>query len=109
MLTIPLAGGGTLEVSNPDLEREVLLTHTSEKARHDAFEQAMSVVYRIDGEPDDTRPYGGLLTRRLDISPRTAYQLLTDGKLAFTCAGKKNYRISERAVREFLGDLRLTG
>jgi hypothetical protein len=70
----------------------------------EAEQSALSVVYRLSGEPDPSRPYGGLLTARLDISLSTAYALITEGKLRYTCAGKKNYRVSELAVREFLGD-----
>ncbi|HEX8349461.1 MAG TPA: helix-turn-helix domain-containing protein [Hymenobacter sp.] len=97
---------GRLEIENEELEMRLLERQLAEQVAADAEQRALSMVYRIDGEPDTTRPYGGLLTQRLDISARTAYQLITDGKLAFTCAGKKNYRISERAVREFLGDMR---
>jgi hypothetical protein len=101
MLRIPLAGGGALEISNPELEGQVLVAHAEKLAEAEAVQKALAVVYRIDGEPDDTLPYGGLLTRRLQISERTARQLLTDGKLGYVCAGKKAYRVSERHVRAF--------
>jgi len=106
MLTIPLAGGGTLEVSSPDLESSLLHTHATELARTEAFEKVMSVVYRVGGEPDPTRPWNGLLTERLDISEKTARTLVTEGRIGYTLAGeKKGYRISERQVRIFLGEL----
>jgi excisionase family DNA binding protein len=44
------------------------------------------------------------LAKRLSMSPRRAYDLIRDGKIRYACAGIKNYRVSELAVREFLGD-----
>lgn len=44
------------------------------------------------------------LALRLDISESGAYALIRDGDIRFVCAGKKNYRVSEQAVREYLGD-----
>jgi excisionase family DNA binding protein len=44
------------------------------------------------------------LAERLGLSQRRTYDLLTAGKIRYTCAGRKNYRVSELAVREFLGD-----
>ena len=44
------------------------------------------------------------LATRLDISERTAYDLIRNGDIRYVCAGKKNYRVSEAAVAEFLGD-----
>lgn len=82
-----------------------LLEHEQEARLAAAAEQAaLSTVYVVSGEPDHSRPHQGLLTVRLNISERTAYQLLRDGKLRYTCAGQKNMRVSELAVREFLGD-----
>ncbi|MCI1187868.1 helix-turn-helix domain-containing protein [Hymenobacter sp. DH14] len=39
------------------------------------------------------------LAARLGISTRTAYDLIRNGKIGYCLCGKKNYRISERAVR----------
>jgi excisionase family DNA binding protein len=44
------------------------------------------------------------LATRLAVSPRSAYDLIREGKIRYACAGSKNYRVSELAVREFLGD-----
>jgi hypothetical protein len=90
-----------------DAATVVALLQNEQRARlaAEAEQAALSTIYRLSGEPDETRPYGGLLTRRLDISLSTAYALITEGKLRYTCAGKKNYRVSERACREFVGDL----
>lgn len=77
--------------------------HTSRMAA-EAEQAALSAVYCLSGKPDPLLPHGGLLTQRLRISERTAYDLVREGKIRYTCAGKKNYRVSELAVREFLGD-----
>ncbi|MDO7850407.1 helix-turn-helix domain-containing protein [Hymenobacter convexus] len=82
-----------------------LLEHEqSARLAAEAEQMALSAVYCLSGAPDPELPYGGLLTRRLRISERTAYDLVREGKIRYTCAGKKNYRVSEMAVREFLGD-----
>lgn len=96
---------GVLEIEDVATARALLENEQRQRLAAEAEQAALSVVYRLGGEPDESRPYGGLLTRRLDISQRSAEQLLRDGKLRFTCAGKKNYRVSERAVREYLGDM----
>jgi excisionase family DNA binding protein len=44
------------------------------------------------------------LAQRLEISERSAYELIRGGHVRYVCAGAKNYRVSELAVREFLGD-----
>lgn len=95
---------GTIQFE--DLATTVRLLEHEQAARLSAeAEQArLEAVYCTSGEPDPNRPHGGLLTVRLNISERTAYELIRSGKLRYTCAGKKNYRVSERAVREFLGD-----
>lgn len=106
MLRIPLAGGGALEISNPELEERVLVAHAEALGQREAQERALAVVYRISGQPDESLPYGGLLTRRLQLSERSARQLLVDGKLGYVCIGEeKGYRVTERHVRVFLGEL----
>ena len=96
---------GLLEIQ--DAATAVRLLENEQRARlaAEAEQAALSTIYRLSGEADESRPYGGLLTQRLDISERTAYELLRTGQLRYTCAGKKNYRVSERAVREYLGDM----
>lgn len=72
----------------------------------EAEQAALRVLYRLGGKPDESRPCGGLLTRRLDISESSARALITEGRLRYTCTGgSKGYRVSERAVREYLGDM----
>ncbi|MCI1187867.1 helix-turn-helix domain-containing protein [Hymenobacter sp. DH14] len=46
------------------------------------------------------------LANRLNISERGAYDLVRNGEIRYVCAGKKNYRISELAVREYMGDIK---
>ncbi|MFD1873879.1 hypothetical protein [Hymenobacter bucti] len=95
---------GVLELQDAPLVQVLLANEQRARLAAEVEQAALAVVYRLSGEPDPTRPYGGLVTQRLDISERTAGELIRQGKLRYTCAGKKNYRVSELAVREFLGD-----
>jgi hypothetical protein len=95
---------GLLEIQDAATAVRLLENEQRQRLAAEAEQAALSTIYRLSGEPDESRPYGGLLTQRLDISERTAYALLSEGNLRYTCAGKKNYRVSELAVREFLGD-----
>jgi hypothetical protein len=104
MLRFTMANG-LLEIADATTTTRLLENEQRARLAAEAEQTALSVVFRLSGEPDPTRPYGGLLTQRLDISERTAYELLRTGQLRYTCAGKKNYRVSERAVREYLGDM----
>jgi hypothetical protein len=96
---------GLLEIQDAATMVRLLENEQQQRLAAEAEQAALSTIYRLSGAPDETRPYGGLLTRRLDISERTAYTLLSEGSLRYTCAGKKNYRVTERAVREYLGDM----
>ena len=104
VLTFQMANG-VLQLQDAPLVQALLENEQRARLAAEAEQAALSVVFRLSGEPDATRAYGGLLTQRLDISERTAYELLRTGQLRYTCAGKKNYRVSERAVREYLGDI----
>ncbi len=95
---------GTITFEDAAMTARLLENEQRQRLAAEAEQAALAVVYRLSGEPDPTRPYGGLVTQRLDISERTAGELIRQGKLRYTCAGKKNYRVSELAVREFLGD-----
>lgn len=95
---------GMLEIEDAVTTVRLLEAQQRDRLAAEAEQVALSAVYVIGGEADEQLPYGGLLTRRLRVSERTAYQLLRDNKLRYTCAGQKNLRISELAVREFLGD-----
>lgn len=96
---------GLLEVDDADMVLRLLENEQRQRLAAEAEQAALSTCYKLSGEPDPTKPFGGLLTIRLGISQRSAEQLLRDGKLRYACAGRKAYRISERAVREFLGDM----
>ena len=95
---------GLLEIEDAATAVRLLENEQRQRLAAEAEQAALSVCYKVGGLPDPTKPHNGLLTERLGISQRSAEQLLRDGKLRYTCAGKKNYRVSELAVREFLGD-----
>jgi hypothetical protein len=96
---------GTFSFEDADVTARLLENEQRARLAAEAEQTALSVVYRVGGKPDPTRPYHGLLTERLNISERTAYELLRAGKLRYTLAAQKCIRISELAVREFLGDI----
>ena len=110
--TVPLAGpartvvrftaaNGHLSFEDRDAVLEAVFHEQTARLSAEAEQAALAVVYRVGGERDARRPYGGLLTERLDIGERSAYQMLRDGKLGYCTCGRKNIRISERAVRRF--------
>jgi hypothetical protein len=99
------APNGLLVIKDAREFVQVLEHYQATKLAAEAEQAALSVCYKVGGQPDPTKPHNGLLTERLGISQRSAEQLLRDGRLRYVCAGKKLYRISERACREFLGDL----
>jgi hypothetical protein len=96
---------GLLEIQDAATVIELLKNEQSVRLAAEAEQAALSICYRVTGETDPSRPFGGLLTLRLDISERTAYELLRTGKLRYATAGKKCLRVSEQAVREYLGDI----
>jgi len=96
---------GLLEIQDAATVVALLKNEQAARLAAQAEQAALSTVYRLSGKPDDSRPYGGLLTRRLDISLSTAYELLNTGRLKFTCLGKKGYKVTELACRQFLGDV----
>jgi hypothetical protein len=95
---------GTFSFEDAVVTARLLEDEQRARLAAEAEQAALSVVYRVGGKPDPTRPCHGLLTERLNISERTAYELLRTGKLRYTLAAQKCIRISELAVREFLGD-----
>lgn len=74
----------------------------------DTSQDVLSSIYRVSGAPDYTRLYNGLLSKRLDISDETARQLVADGKIRAVKVGEDGYRVTELAVREFLGESPIT-
>lgn len=95
---------GTIQFEDATTTIRLLEQEQAARLAAEAEQLRLEAVYCTSGAYDPTRPHGGLLTVRLNISERTAYDLIREGKLRYTCAGKKNYRVSELAVREFLGD-----
>ena len=95
------AANGQLSFEDPEAVMKAVFHEQTARLSAEAEQAALAVVYRVGGERDERRPYGGLLTERLDISERSAYQLLRDNKLGYCTCGRKNIRISERAVRRF--------
>ena len=99
-----IMNNGVVEIEDPATAVRLMENEQRARLAAEAEQAALSVVYRLSGEPDDSRPFGGLLTRRLDIGERTARALITEGRLKYTCLGVKAYRVSELAVRMLLGD-----
>ena len=92
---------GTIEFSDPELTAQLLRNQQAVEAAAQAEQVALSVVYRLEGEPDTDLPFGGLLTKRLQLSNRSLRELIATGRLGYFCAAKKAYRVTERAVRRF--------
>jgi hypothetical protein len=103
-----ILANGVVEIEDPTTAWELLKNEQHARLAAEAEQTALSTIYRLSGEPDESRPFGGLLTRRLDISERTARSLITENRIKYTCLGVKGYRVSEAAVRQLLGDLPLT-
>lgn len=84
---------GRLEIEDSALVAELLKNQqvVDAKARAEAAE--LSKAYSVKS-----------LAERLEISKRSAYELIRRGHIRYVCAGAKNYRVSEQAVREFMGD-----
>lgn len=95
------AENGQLSFEAPEAVMQAVFHEQTARLAAEAEQAALAVVYRVGGARDPARPCGGLLTERLDISERSAYQLLRDGKLGYCTCGQKNLRVSERAVRRF--------
>jgi transcriptional regulator with XRE-family HTH domain len=61
-------------------------------------------VYRVVGEVDPTKTYGGLLSIRLSVSEETALDLVKGGHIRSVFIDGEGYRVTEQAVREFFGE-----
>jgi excisionase family DNA binding protein len=82
-----------LEIEDTTLTAELLKNQQVVEAKAKAEAAELSKVYSVK-----------TLAQRLEISERNAYELIRGGHVRYVCAGAKNYRVSELAVREFLGD-----
>jgi len=59
-----------------------------------AKQKALSKSYDVEGA-----------AIRLECCSKTVLNLIKDGRIRYTPVGKKGYRISEQACREFMGDI----
>lgn len=78
----------------------------AERAQIGFSTDSSTAVYRLDdgGEPDTNSLYGGRLSTRLSISNESAEELVKSGKIRATYIDGEGYRITEQAVRIFLGE-----
>jgi transcriptional regulator with XRE-family HTH domain len=95
-----------MHAENERITKEVLRKRAEiivlQQADIQAVQEAQATVYRIEGKPDITKPFGGLLSYRLGISSVAAQQLVADNKIRSVEIEGEGHRISEQAVREFL-------
>ena len=92
---------GTIEFEDREATLELLKHEQTVAQEAKAIARLRSTVYRVSGQPDPDLPFGGLLTKRLQLSENRVRDLLTDGRLAYYCAAKKAYRVSEADVQAF--------
>ena len=69
-----------------------------------AIQEAKNTLYRISGEPDISKPFGGLLPYRLGISEVIAQQLVSTGLIRGKLIEGAGYRVTEQAVCDYLGE-----
>lgn len=69
-----------------------------------AMQEVKSTIYRIGGAEDMSKPFGGLLPHRLDISEANAQNLVASGLIRAVFIEGEGYRVSEQAVCEYLGE-----
>ena len=65
---------------------------------------SLTAIYKLGDEPEEGILYGGLLSKRLNISSEAAEKLVTGDKIHATNIDGEGYRISEHFVRLFLGE-----
>lgn len=69
-----------------------------------AIQEAKNTVYRIHGEPDISKPFGGLLPYRLGVPETIALQLVSTGLIRGKLIDGAGYRVTEQAVCDYLGE-----
>lgn len=89
-----ITDNGTIAFDDPATTARLLEHEQVARLRAEAEQAALSRAYTLK-----------TLAERLDIGLRSAQSLLASGRIRFVLCGQKNYRISELAVREFLGDV----
>lgn len=75
---------------------------TEREAMRLSRQEIASWSYRIDGQADTAKPYGGLLSYRLGISTQLARQLLSTGRITGDLANNGEYFVTEDNVRAFI-------
>lgn len=76
----------------------------AERARWGYETNSVHSIYKLGVEHDREALYGGLLSTRLNISSESAERLVKSGKIRATYIDGEGYRITEQAVRTFLGE-----
>ena len=94
MLRFTLANG-MLEIEDAVTAVRLLEAQQRDRLAAEAEQAQLSKVYTV-----------ATLAERLGISVRTVGDMIRKGRIRYVCCGAKNYRISEVAVKEFLGDTR---
>lgn len=100
MVRLPTANS-TPEPDSLTQQERALRHQQAVDAASTAEARRLDTVYRVSGTRNPHLDFGGLLTERMQASERTIRELITTGRLGYYCAGKKAYRVSERAVRRF--------
>lgn len=81
---------GTIEFEDREFTRSLLQHEQAQRLAAEAEQARLSQAYSV-----------AALAARLSISERSARELIRNGLIGYCCAGQKNYRVSERAVRRF--------
>jgi excisionase family DNA binding protein len=84
---------GHLEIEDAVTAARLLEAQQRDWLAAEAEQAQLSKIYTV-----------ATLSKRLGISVRSVGDIIRDGRIRYTCCGAKNYRISELACREFLGD-----
>ena len=84
---------GILEIEDAVTTVRLLEAQQRDRLAAEAEQAQLSKIYTVT-----------TLAERLGISVRSCGEIIRDGRIRYVCCGAKNYRISERAVRVFLGD-----
>lgn len=93
---------GVIEFDDPEMTERILRNQQDADAQAKERVLMLATVYRVDGQPDPDVPFGGLLTRRLQLSESSVRTLITTGQLAYFCGGKKAYRVTEGDVVDYI-------
>lgn len=83
--------------------RAVRIRMRVERAQFGFNTSSVTAIYKL-GDVETDGLYEGLLTTRLGISNEAAEKLVKSGKIRATYIDGEGYRITEQAVRAFLGE-----